>query len=225
MNTQLAPINGYRTAALGALMLATLGGACGQAGASAAPATGTRPTSGPAQATVAPTPTAAPSAPAATSTPLASNESPPAGSPTVTPTHADPQPPPIGDLELLDTTTPGYAGSWCYDGACLTGPPPPKSGLPLVEVPTAGTELAFVFADSHPFTHATASHARDHDAASTQLVEVGQYYDPYLSEATPGPEMSRFTFDAPPSGDWVLRVGLQFADRGDAVYYWHVVVP
>ena len=37
--------------------------------------------------------------------------------------------------------------------------------------------------------------------------------------------ISTFEFEPPPSGDWLISVGLQFGDRGDAVYAWHAVVP
>jgi hypothetical protein len=134
--------------------------------------------------------------------------------------------PPLGELELPDrAAVAGYLGTWCYDGACADIIPPDKADLPLIDVP-GGADLTFTLADTHPFVYWTVDYAAEQDdGTATMLAEGGSYVDPDMASATSPPELTTFNFEAPPAGDWVLGVNLQFAaGLGDAVYFWHVVV-
>ncbi len=184
---------------------------------------GSRPTAGPSTAP----PTAPPKPNPATPT-----ASPAVASPTLSPsaqateTPSAPVPPPIAEIQPPSgNEVPGQQGSWCYDGACGDVPAFPKEDLPLLALGDDEEGLAFFVADSHPFSYWSASYAADPDAAYTNLASGGEYFDPDLSAATPGPMISTFEFEQPPSGDWLLSVSLQFGDRGDAVYSWHALVP
>ena len=215
MNEQLAPASARRRMiVLCAVAMTLLVGACAAVGTPATPPATVTSVSSPAASTAAPQTT-----PSAESTASLSPTPAPASA---TPSDDGVDPPPIAQLELGDgSVVPGYLGGWCYDGTCLDGPPPPKAELPLVQ--SAGAAgLAFALADTHPFSYASASYAAGHEAGQTELTEVGEYFDPYISPATSAASLSTFNFAAPPNGDWVLRVSLQFGDRGDAVYFWHV---
>ncbi len=176
-------------------------------------------------------PTAPPTA-SPTPSPAAATDSPAVASPTSSPTapstetHSVPAPPPIAEIQSPSgDDVSGQQGSWCYDGACGDVPAFPREDLPLLALADGEASLAFVLSDSHPFSYWSVSYAADQDAAYTELASGGEYFDPDLSDATPGPMISTFGFDPPPSGDWLLNVSLQFGDRGDAVYSWHALVP
>ncbi len=209
-----------------AVLLFSFGAAlagCGVAGP--APLTSTPPsspttlTSAPTQGGGSTTPSVAPASTAPTSSePRTSN-------PTATPIPTDVTPPPAGSIGAEgDTGVVGQPGSWCYDGTCLDGPPPPKSMLPVAE-PAAGANLQFRIADSHPFNHWTASYQETLDNPAVELASGGDLYDPDLASSTLGPLMSSFDFEGPPHGSWIVSVSLQFADRGDAIFFWHFDVP
>ena len=80
------------------------------------------------------------------------------------------------------------------------------------------------------FVQWTASYS---EAQMADLVPLGSGGSPYDPDSTvsPPPDLYQATFAAPPSGDWVIVIGLHFANRslpvqgGDASYAWHVVVP
>ncbi len=209
-----------------AVLLSSFGVAlagCGVAGPeppiSAPPSSSPTLTSAPTQSGGSTTPSVAPASTAATSS------APPTSNPTATPVPTDVAPPPAGSIGAEgDTGVVGQPGSWCYDGTCLDGPPPPKQMLPLAE-PAAGADLQFRIADSHPFNHWTVSYQETVDDPAVELASEGDFYDPDLASSTLGPLMSSFDFEGPPSGSWVVSVSLQFADRGDAIYFWHFDVP
>jgi hypothetical protein len=160
-----------------------------------------------------PAPTATtPPVPTATAAPTATDQEQPA--------------PPLGELRLPDAAAvPGLQGTWCYDRGCADVIPPEKGDLPQVDT-SAEAELSFTLADTHPFVYWTVEYAPERDDDSTtRLDEGGSYVDPDVSPATSAPELTTFTFEGPPTGDWVIEVRLQFAGGlGDTRYYWHAVV-
>jgi len=134
--------------------------------------------------------------------------------------------PPVGELELPDrAAVAGYLGTWCYASACADIIPPNKADLPLIDV-SGGADLTFTLAETHPFAYWTVDYALEQgDGSASRLDEGGSYVDPDMAPATSPPELSTFTFESPPAGDWVLEVRLQFAGGlGDARYYWRAVV-
>jgi len=160
------------------------------------------------------TPTAVPPTPDVTPTPTA------APTPTAEPTDREPMPPPIAELIVADgSRVEGTLGSYDYDGAALDGPWLPASALDTVELATADEPLTISLPESNHFVRwgARYADAADDDAdVITQLAAGGDGSAPLASASLSGP----------PSGSWVLAVQLFFADeRGDAAYYWHVVVP
>jgi hypothetical protein len=193
--------------AAGALLLLA---SCALAGASPS---ANPPTSRPASVT------ALPPGPTATARPIPTATAPPA-------TDYEQPAPPLGKLELPDgAAVPGYQGSWCYDETCADIIPPAKAGLPLIDL-SDDAVLIFTLAESHPFAYWTVDYSPDQgDDSPTSLAEGGTYVDPDMAPATSPPELSTFTFDAPPAGDWVLAVRVQFhGGLGDTRYYWHAVV-
>jgi hypothetical protein len=145
----------------------------------------------------------------------------------MTPTAgAEPTDLPVGELSRSggEPAVPGRPGSWCYDGACVDIPDASKASLPLFTVDNDGDRLTFELPGTQPFTYWSVSYSSDADAARTELASGGTYFDADLSASSPGPWVSSFEFDPPPSGDWMLGVSLQMGDRGDAAYSWHVVV-
>jgi hypothetical protein len=119
----------------------------------------------------------------------------------------------------------GFQGSWCYDRGCLDVIPPDKADLPPIEVPK-NAALTFNLAETHPFVYWKVDYAPEQDVYPfTKLEEGGIYVDPDIGPATSPPKLTTFSFDAPPAGNWVLAVHLQFPDElGGTVYYWHAVV-
>jgi hypothetical protein len=156
-----------------------------------------------------PTPTATPGA-TATASP--------------TPTEAEPTPeaPPPASLVLADGTEhDGEIGSSCYRGACADGPWLPAPALQRVELGDADDQLLIRLASGFEFVRWTARYAA---AGDTQADVIYPLDD---GGAEDGSDLfSEVSFDAPPSGEWVLSVGLVFSDEdGDAAYYWYLVVP
>ncbi len=153
--------------------------------------------------TVAP-PTAPSSTAPATPTPIATVDVPPQGA--------------LGYSDLADV---GWLGSYCWHGTCADVVAiPPKAQLP--EILVQGDTLIFSLVDGE-FTRWIAQYGSD-DSSLMTFAEGGESFDP--DAATPGPDtlLEWVEFDAPPPGDWVVRVQTFFVD-GDASYYWHVIVP
>jgi len=137
-----------------------------------------------------------------------------------------PTAPPIAEIQPPSgASVAGQQGSWCYDEACGDVPAFAKDHLPMLSLADPDESLVFSLGGSHPFSYWSARYAAGPDAAYSELASGGEYIDPDLSDATPGPMISTFEFEPPPSGDWLLSVSLQFGDRGDAVYSWHALVP
>lgn len=165
-------------------------------------------------------PTAVPPAPTASARPS------PTASAAPTATDYEQPPPPLGELRSADgTVVPGVQGTWCYRDACADIIPPDRDHLPRIETPADAT-LSFTLADTHRFGYWTVDYALEQDDGSaTRLAEGGTYVDSDVAPATSPPELTTFTFDAPPLGDWVLQIRLQFAGGlGDTRYYWHALV-
>lgn len=138
---------------------------------------------------------------------------------------AVPRRPPTAELRLPNgTSVEGQLGSWCYDGGCADSPAFPKSLLPALDI-RASAELRFTFAEGDQFAFARALYAPDSETYPFRdLASGGTYVDPDTN-ATPGPLLTSFTFDAPSKGDWVLKVNIRFPGQlGDAPYYWHAMV-
>jgi hypothetical protein len=192
--------------AVGALLLLA---SCAMVGASPSP---NPPTSRPAS------PTALPSGPTATAGLIPTVTAPPA-------TDSESPAPPVGELGPAgDVAVPGYQGSWCYEDACADIIPPDKADLPVLDAP-ADAMVTFTLADSHPFAYWTVDYSSEQDDSPTRLAEGGIYVDPDMAPTTNPPELSTFNVVAPPTGDWVVAVRIQFAEgRGDTRFYWHAVV-
>lgn len=193
--------------AAGALLLLA---SCAVAGASPSPRP---PTSQPAS------PTAAPPAATATAHPIPTT--------TLAPTATDyeQQAPPLGELTLPDgLVVPGFQGSWCYDRGCLDTIPPAKARLPRIET-SSDSELTFTLAATHPFAYWRVDYGSKQDGPTTRLAEGGTYQDTDAAPTASVQELTSFTFDVPPAGDWWLTIHVQFPrDLGATVYYWHAVV-
>jgi hypothetical protein len=196
-----------------ASLIASLLGACGLA------PSGGRPTAD--AGGTAPAPTVSPGEPDAASI----SPAPPSTLPGIaTPTHENE--PPLAQLAPVDgSAVTGRLGSWCYGSACADVIPGPANLQPLLELPAAELELALPA--PHRFVYWRVLYRdADDDAPMEILAEGGaRYPDPDEVAATPQtplPELAAVTLPAPPAGDWLLQVQLEFAGQlGNASYYWH----
>ena len=129
--------------------------------------------------------------------------------------------PPQGALGYSDVADVGWLGSFCWQGTCGDVPSiPPKAQLP--EIVIEGDSLTFSLVDGE-FGRWIAQYGAE-ESALTTLADGGETFDPDVATIDPDALLSWVEFDAPPAGDWVVRVQAFFVD-GDASYYWHVIVP
>jgi hypothetical protein len=149
------------------------------------------------------------------------------------PTPARGEPPPIARVEATGgDPVEGRLGSWCYGSACADVIPGPTALQPTLELAGPGAEIEHSLQTPYRFVHWRVVYAVDPDEyPGTILAEGGERYPdpdgpPPPPGATPIPELESAAFAGPPTGFWLLAVHLSFADElGDAVYYWHAVVP
>ena len=129
--------------------------------------------------------------------------------------------PPDGALGYSDFADVGWLGSYCWHGLCAdVAEIPPKPELPEIRVPTR--ESVIFSLEDGEFVRWIAQYG----AASASLVtfaDGGQPFDPDKASNGPVPVMEGVEFEAPPAGDWIVRVQVFFED-GDASYYWHAIV-
>jgi hypothetical protein len=133
--------------------------------------------------------------------------------------------PPAAELRLPDgPTVEGQLGSWCYYDGCADSPAPLKSALPALDI-RRRAGLTFGFAEGDQFAYVEVQYSAESDFTPVvDLASGGTYVDPDTN-ATQGPLLSEFSFDGPPSGDWVLEIQVRFpGEVGDAPYYWHAMV-
>lgn len=129
--------------------------------------------------------------------------------------------PPQGALGSSDAADVGWLGSYCWHGTCGDVPSVlPKAQLP--EVVAEGDSLTFSLVDGE-FGRWIAQYGAD-ESALTTFADGGETFDPDAATLDPDTLLEWAEFDAPPAGDWVVRVQTFFVD-GDASYYWHVIVP
>ncbi len=159
--------------------------------------------------------------PTATATPGATASNAPSQTASASPSAAASfDRPPEGALGYADFADAGWLGSYCWHGTCADVPAvPEKDQLPQVVVP--GDETLIFSLDDGSFVRWIAQYGAD-DSALTVLGEGGEPLDPDAATATPE-ALHWAEFDSPPSGDWLVRVQVFFAD-GDASYFWHVIV-
>jgi hypothetical protein len=107
--------------------------------------------------------------------------------------------------------------------ACLDSPMVPKEGLPVVTLSKRASDLALSLSDGARFIYWSAAYAATANKTWIDIGQGGAEYDPDLT-GTPPPQLEQVHFGAPPVGDWIVRVHLQFLN-GEASYAWHVTVP
>lgn len=140
--------------------------------------------------------------------------------------------PPVGRLQVGDgEPIEGRLGSWCYGTACADSIPGDVGQQPRLELSGPGATIVFTLPPPHRFVFWRVDYATDADQYPYTLLAEGgaQHFDPdgpaLPSGVTPIPELESVSFAGPRSGSWLLAVHVQFAEMGDAVYYWYVVVP
>lgn len=147
---------------------------------------------------------------------------------TAPPATHDPTPtesvPPRGFLRADDDPVEGQLGSWCYEASCADSPAFPKSTLPAFDT-KPGISLTFEFAEGDAFAFVRVRYSTESDLEPVMdLASGGTYVEPDTT-ATQGPLLTSFTFGAPPRGDWVLDISVQFpGELGNAPYSWHATV-
>jgi hypothetical protein len=194
---------------------------------SASPAISPPPTASPVTATA----TATASASAAP-TPAPSTGCSPAGMP---PARDEPSPgclgqdgPPTAQLTAGGVTQAGTVGSFSFGGVSLDAPWLPADVVPPVALPRTAAEVVVSLAPPSTFVAWSARYADAADETGDTAIELaagGEAVDPDIRPSTPPTELTRASFSRPPSGSWVLAVRLDFADGGDATYFWQLLVP
>ncbi len=146
-------------------------------------------------------------------------------SPTASATVAEPAEsfpaPPRASLQLADGSVhAGELGSVCYLDACGDSPWLPAAGLQTAGLASAAEPLTVAIEDGFSFVQWSASYAAAEDTTGADVEPLTD------GGAEDGPPLGEVSFDAPPSGDWVVSVHLVYANgAGDGTYYWQVIVP
>jgi hypothetical protein len=167
-------------------------------------------------------PTATPSPPIQP-TPVATPDAPDTPSPTKKPPNRFPK----GTLRAGDVVAEGSRGTYCYKDTCADlGQWPRKADLPELVVGAADAELEFSLPESARFVTWDVAYAAasSYEDESTELARGGYPYDADANPEASVTELSRVSFAAPPSGDWVVWVWVTLR-FGDLSYAWHVIVP
>lgn len=95
----------------------------------------------------------------------------------------------------------------------------------MVRLPAGTVGMAVEIEGDVGFVHWSADYRADGSDDGSVLGEGGAQPDPDAAFATPQPVFFVATFDSPPSGDWVVTLSVNYHGGGDALYFWHVVVP
>jgi len=154
-------------------------------------------------------PSGAPSdPPSATPSPSVASEPSAAGA-----TEAPAPEAPVAELVIDGDRYPGTVGGYSWDGYSQSAPWLPATGLSPVEVP-ADAALSVELAGGQT-------------GIATWTARVADAADPAAATTRPlGEGNSTVAIVGPGSGAWVLEVRVTYADeRGDAAYYWQLVVP
>ena len=162
--------------------------------------------------------------PGGTPSPSPTASTPPTAPPTASPSPTEdetPATPPAASLSAGDgDAVAGDLGSGCYLGACGDGPWLAAHGLESIELTGADDQLTVAIESGFSFVQWSASYAAAEDTTGDQVETLAE------GGAEDGPPLTAASFDAPPSGDWVVLVHLVFANGdGDGAYFWHVIVP
>ena len=129
---------------------------------------------------------------------------------------AGPLAPPAAVLLVDSAAAPGALGSWTLDGQGSDSPWLPAAAL--AEVAIGPSPLFVRFADGVRIGAWTARAATASDVAGDMAGALGG-----REEAVPA--LASLEFGPPPPGRWVISVRLDRSDgRGDATFYWLVVV-
>jgi hypothetical protein len=116
---------------------------------------------------------------------------------------------------------PGALGSWSYRESHSDAPWQAAAGLTLTSLSAGTSSLGVALPDDQPFVRWSARYAAAGDPTANVIWPLGSG-----GAADGSDRFSQATFDAPPSGEWVLEVRLSFPDdEGGASYYWLVMVP
>jgi hypothetical protein len=130
----------------------------------------------------------------------------------------DPNLPPIA--RLLAPGVPaaaGTLGSFSYQEQFADAPWIGAQALEPVRLPAGAPQVTVALPAGNSFERWNASYAAADDSAGNAVMPLG---------AGEGAAIERTDFDPPPTGEWVIRVSLWFADgAGDATYYWSVEAP
>ena len=134
--------------------------------------------------------------------------------PSVAATTEAPAPePPLAELVIDGDRYPGTVGGYTWDGYSQSAPWLPATGLSPVEVP-ADAALSIELAGGDAGIESWAAQvadAADPAAATTRPLGSGETTVDILG---------------PGSGAWVMELRVTYTDaRGDAAYYWQLVVP
>ena len=187
----------------------------------------------PTPAAVTPSPTSAVTAAAATTATAGASATATASatstaSDTATPPTDAVASPPDGILAEAANSVTGNHGSYCWTSASGTacadfadfGQMPDLAEL---DPSAAGTPLTFSTDPSIEFISWTASYGAP-DGELMPLANGGSDYDPD-GAATPPAGMTSASFAGPPSGTWIVTVGIHLVNGDDASYGWRVTVP
>ena len=109
----------------------------------------------------------------------------------------------------------GVLGTYEYCATAADALPPRATNLPAVSLASPGP-VRFEMPAPDSFVAYRAGYWPAADWPGEETRYAGQQLDAPQSEVS---------FDAPPTGDWMLAIHATFANGGNAVYYWHVTVP
>jgi len=136
--------------------------------------------------------------------------------------------PPDGILADAANSVTGNDGSYCWTSASGTacvdfadfGHVPELAEL---DPSAAGAALTFSTDPSIEFISWKASYGTP-DGDLMPLANGGSDYDPD-GNATPPAGMTKGWFAGPPTGTWILTIGIHLVDGDDASYGWRMTVP
>jgi hypothetical protein len=129
--------------------------------------------------------------------------------------------PPQGLLSAGGDAVTGFLGTYCWQSVCAdVFDLPPRNQLPALAAST--DMLSFSLESRAGFLSWSASYAPEADEELLPLGQGGSDHDPDTTATLP-PELTSTTFNAPPSGEWVVIVQVAFVG-GDAQYAWQVNV-
>jgi hypothetical protein len=129
------------------------------------------------------------------------------------PTPADA--PPTATMAVGASTYPGEVGSYSLPGGGSDGPWLGARSLDTTVIASIDDVLVVALADATiDRWSAVYAAAADQRPTMPSLLAASQ-----LARGS-----SEIEIPAPPAGDWVVMVGLEYATGGSGAYYWHVAV-